>query len=60
MPLVNQLIQEGTDSKLSNLVTEIVMSRQFRYRRESEERTAPANQTRVQPALKTTEKEGGL
>jgi hypothetical protein len=70
-PLVDQLTKDGSDVSFSKLATQIVSSKQFRYRREREEsdsgkpRPGAAAQTAGQPPQKTDvkiadNKAGGL
>jgi mono/diheme cytochrome c family protein len=64
-PLIEKLTKAGGDATVSQLVSEIAVSRQFRYRRERED-TSPAappqppQQSAKNPAVNRTEKEGGL
>jgi hypothetical protein len=56
-PLIERLIKAGGDATLAQLATEIVTSRQFRFRREREE--APQQISEL-PAMKKSTKEGGM
>lgn len=62
-PLIESMTKGGYDVTFSKLITDIVTSKQFRYRRERHE-GGPATpaylQTLAPPAVKTPEKEGGL
>jgi hypothetical protein len=44
-PLIDQLLKEGGGASISRWVAAIVTSRQFRYWRDAEERSAPASQS---------------
>jgi hypothetical protein len=60
-PLVEKLVKAGGDASLSSLISEIVTSRQFRYRREYQQTTkTAAPQTAVTERPETTTKEGSL
>ena len=65
--LIEKLTQDGGDTTLSNMIGEIVASKQFRYRREELEGSqakpaaAPPKRTAATtPAKKSSETEGGL
>jgi hypothetical protein len=52
-PLIDQLSQAGLEARVSQLITQIVTSKQFRNRREGDETLS------AQPAKSET-KQGGL
>jgi hypothetical protein len=57
-PLIERLVQAGSNATFTQLATEIATSRQFRYRRERDERpNAAPRQISELPAVK---KEGGF
>jgi hypothetical protein len=58
LPLVERLTQTGGEAPFSKLITEVALSRQFRYRREQEAALPPKQQTSALP--KTDNREGGL
>jgi hypothetical protein len=69
LPLVEKLTTAGGDATVAQMVTEIVTSKQFRYRKETSDKpaapTAPAHQTAATPAApkasnNNTKSEGGL
>lgn len=55
-PLIDGIVKMGGNVPFSKLIEEIVLSRQFRYRREPEESSLPAEgqQTAFVPAVKNT------
>ncbi len=55
IPLVNQMTQQGSEARLSQLITEVVRSKQFRYRRKDD---VPAPATPKSVAINTARKEG--
>jgi mono/diheme cytochrome c family protein len=62
-PLIRTMVKRGADATVSSLITDVVTSRQFRYRRDRQERGAPhapAEQSAAIPGTKNTNKEGGL
>jgi hypothetical protein len=61
-PLIESLIKAGGGATFAQLASEIVLSKQFRYRREGDDSppAAPAQQTSVTPAVLKSTKEGGL
>lgn len=59
--LVDKLVENGSDATFSQLAAEIATSRQFRSRREQDNRApVPKQQSSVTPAVKRATKEGGL
>lgn len=61
-PLIQSMVKRGGDATLSALVTDVITSRQFRYRRDREEVPAqarPEQSTQRQP-VKSTDNKGGL
>lgn len=58
-PLIDEMTKQGSDVEFAKLIAQVVTSRQFRYRKETEvpQRT-PVQQTRKEPAVLRAEKEG--
>jgi hypothetical protein len=60
-PLLEQMTSAGGDATLAKLASQIVTSRQFRYRRERDEGPpVPVPQVSKAPVAITSNKEGGL
>jgi hypothetical protein len=63
-PLVDKLTKAGGEVTFSKLISDIVTSKQFRYRREEPIPVVPppgaVHQTTIRPAMKEGEKQGGL
>jgi hypothetical protein len=60
-PLIDRLTEAGAEGHFSELVSEIVTSRQFRFRREREVAPLPGtHQTKVEPRAKKSDREGGI
>jgi hypothetical protein len=61
-PLIDKLMAAGSSATMAKLLTEIVDSKQFRYRRNKEEEPAavPAQQKAATPAAGKTPQGGGM
>jgi hypothetical protein len=57
-PLVEGMVAAGGDATLTQLITQIAISKQFRYRREQDDAVPPRQQTSAHPA--SDGKQGGL
>lgn len=60
LPLIGRMTAAGNDATFSQWVTQIVTSRQFRYRRDREESAPAALRPSAKTAVTTSTKEGGL